>query len=490
MKTPTATDFIIFGALGDLSLRKLIPSLYDLEKDNLLPENSRILCLARQSMNNDDYLAKTHQHLEIHVETDRFEQDTLNRLNARIEYIELDFLNAKHYSKLAKALEKKPQQQRIFYYATAAEFFGSISEQLNIHQCITQECRVVLEKPLGFDRESSTAINFQVAQYFNEAQIYRIDHYLGKETVQNLLALRFANPIFGSQWSESSISHVEITIAESVGIEGRWSYFDKAGQMRDMVQNHLLQLLSLVAMDPPDDLSADSIRDQKVKLLKQLKPITQEMQKDSVVCAQYASGNNEVDLLPGYNNEEGAQGDSQTETYVAIRAEICNWRWAGVPFYLRAGKRLAKKKTQITVHFKQQPHFIFDPEQRHLASNKLVLSLQPNEGVSLQVQTKSPGINNDIQIQPTVLDLNFNQEFKDIRTPHAYERLLLEIIKGNQYLFVRRDEIEHAWTWCDNIMQHWQSPDHILHKYPAGSWGPTEAEFIIRRDGRQWSLED
>ncbi len=489
MKKPSATDIIIFGALGDLSQRKLLPSLYDLEKDQLLPENSRIICLARQSIDSREYRKLTAKHLESHIEKDRFEQQTLARFLARISYIQLDFLKREGYPQLQRQLAEQPTQQRIFYYATAAEFFGTISKNLHHQQCLTAECRVVLEKPLGFDRESSSVINEEVAQYFNERQIYRIDHYLGKETVQNLLALRFANPIFGSQWNQNHISHIEITIAESIGIEGRWSYFDKAGQMRDMVQNHLLQLLALVAMDPPDDLSADTIRDQKVKILRQLKPISAAEQKKSVVCGQYDSGNNEVELLPGYNSEPDAQGISKTETFVAIRAEINNWRWAGVPFYLRAGKRMKRKQTQIVIHFKQQAYFIFDQEQRNLGGNKLILSLQPNEGVALQVQTKSPGINNDIQIQATELDLNFSQEFKDTRTPHAYERLLFEVIKGNQYLFVRRDEIEHAWAWCDNIMQHWSSSEHILHKYPAGSWGPTESEMIIRNDNRQWSGE-
>jgi len=486
MNTPTATDIIIFGALGDLSQRKLIPSLYDLEKDHLLPEGSRVICLAREPIDSATYCEEATKNLLLHVEEERFEQETLNRLLERIEYITLDFNTAEHYQELSAKLAEKNSTQRLYYYATAAVFFGSISEQLSAHHCITPQCRVVLEKPLGFDRDSSSAINNEVGLYFTEQQIYRIDHYLGKETVQNLLALRFANPIFGNQWNQNNISHVEITIAESVGIEGRWSYFDKAGQMRDMVQNHLLQLLALVAMDPPDDLSADSIRDQKVKVLKQLKTITLSEQKEHVVCGQYDSGNNDKELLPGYNKEEGAQGTSNTETFVAIRADIENWRWAGVPFYLRTGKRLKTKLTQIIVHFKEQPHFIFDPAQRGIANNKLILSLQPNEGVSLQVQTKSPGINNDIQIQPTVLDLNFNTEFKSTRTPHAYERLLFEVIKGNQYLFVRRDEIEHAWAWCDNIMQHWNTPEHVLHKYPAGSWGPTEAEFILRKDNRSW----
>ena len=486
MNKPTATDIIIFGALGDLSQRKLIPSLYDLEKDHLLPHGSRILCLARQDIDTVQYRQTARENLALHVENDRLDEETLARLLSRIEYLTLDFNTDQHFQALSTNLAKHSTQQRIFYFATAAEFFGTISTKLSENNCITDTCRVVLEKPLGFDRESSSAINDQVGQYFTEQQIYRIDHYLGKETVQNLLALRFANPIFGTQWNQNHISHVEITIAESVGIEGRWSYFDKAGQMRDMVQNHLLQLLALVAMDPPDDLSADCIRDQKVKVLRQLKPISASEQKHAVVCGQYASGNNDVQLLPSYNSEEGAEGTSNTETFVAIRAEIQNWRWAGVPFYLRTGKRMKQKLTQIIIHFKQQPHFIFDPLQHGIASNKLILSLQPNEGVSLQVQTKSPGINNDIQIQPTILDLNFNKEFKDTRTPHAYERLLFEVIKGNQYLFVRRDEIEHAWTWCDNIMQHWSHPEHVLHKYPAGSWGPTESEIIIRNDKRQW----
>jgi glucose-6-phosphate 1-dehydrogenase len=486
MNKPAAIDIIIFGALGDLSLRKLLPSLYDLEKDQLIPSNSRIICLARQDIDQQTYCETISQKLAEHVDSNRYDQQTLARFSDRITYIKLDFSDLSHYQNLQRLLEATPYQQRLFYYATAAQFFGKISQHLDQCGCITDQCRVVLEKPLGFDRDSSSAINEEVSGFFKEQQIYRIDHYLGKETVQNLLALRFANPIFGTQWNQNHISHIEITIAESVGIEGRWSYFDKAGQMRDMVQNHLLQLLALVAMDPPDDLSADNIRDQKVKVLKQLKPISLEEQKIAVVCGQYDSGNNDVELLPSYNNEQGAQGTSSTETFVAIRAEISNWRWAGVPFYLRTGKRMKQKQTQIVIHFKQQPHFIFDPEQRHLANNKLILNLQPNEGVVLQVQTKSPGINNDIQIETTELDLNFLKEHRGIRTPHAYERLLYEVIKGNQYLFVRRDEIEHAWAWCDSIMENWNSPEHILHKYPAGSWGPVESQIIIRNDKRQW----
>jgi len=320
MNTPTATDFIIFGALGDLSQRKLLPSLYDLEKDNLIPEGSRILCLARQASDTDSFCEKATASLQIHVDKDRFNQQTLQTLLERICYIQLDFSQAEQYAQLETQLGAIADQQRIFYYATAAEFFGTISKFLAQYNCIDSGSRVVLEKPLGFDRESSTLINEEVSQYFSEQQTYRIDHYLGKETVQNLLALRFANPIFGTQWNQNYISHIEITIAESVGIEGRWSYFDKAGQMRDMVQNHLLQLLTLVAMDPPDDLSADSIRDQKVKVLKQLKQITLAEQKEAVVCAQYDSGNNDTELLPGYNSEPGAQGDSDTETFVAIKA--------------------------------------------------------------------------------------------------------------------------------------------------------------------------
>lgn len=489
MNIPSATDIVIFGALGDLSQRKLLPSLYDLEKDQLLPDNTVIFCAARSEIDTQSYKQQVLDSLKTHVSSERLDDDTLNAVLARIKYIKLDFSTREDYQNLHVQLTKTDNQHHIFYYASAAQFFGVISKNLHEAQCINEHSRVVLEKPLGFDKQSSSKINQEVGLYFSEEQIYRIDHYLGKETVQNLLALRFANPIFGTQWNQNYISHVEITIAESVGIEGRWSYFDKAGQMRDMVQNHLLQLLTLVAMDPPDDLSADSIRDQKVKILKQLKPINAQDQKHSVVRAQYDNGNNDVELLPGYNKEEGAQGTSNTETYIAIRAEISNWRWAGVPFYLRTGKRMKQKLTQIVVHFKPQPHFIFAPEQREVAHNKLVLSIQPNEGVSLQVQTKSPGINNDIQIQPTELDLNFGEKFHDTRTPQAYERLLYEVIKGNQYLFVRRDEIEHAWDWCDNIMKPWQSNEHILHKYPAGSWGPIEAQMIIRKDNRQWSGE-
>ncbi|MGB1237666.1 MAG: glucose-6-phosphate dehydrogenase [Pseudomonadales bacterium] len=482
-----AIDFILFGALGDLSQRKLLPSLLALQADKLLPLGSRIICLARQDKDTNAFREETKCNLQRFATDHSLADAHIEALLAQITYLQLDFSCEEDYTKLYALLADEPEKQRIFYYATAAEFFGPISEMLHAKNCLLGPKRVILEKPLGYDLASSSDINTAVSLYFDESEIYRIDHYLGKETVQNLLALRFANPIFGTQWNQNYISHVEITLAESVGIEGRWSYFDGAGQMRDMVQNHLLQLLCLVAMDPPDDLSADNIRDQKVKVLKQLKPIPEEEQAETVIRAQYSDGSDGQRILPGYNQEEGALGKSTTETYVCIKAEIQNWRWAGVPFYLRTGKRLSEKLTQIVIHFKQQPHYIFDPRQKELASNKLILRMQPNEGVSLEVQTKPPGIESDIQIQTTELDMSLNNA--DKRIPDAYERLLLEVVRGNQYLFVRRDEIEHAWKWCDNIMQHWQSPNSKLHSYAAGSWGPTEAAMIIRRDKRNWYTE-
>ncbi|WP_250135298.1 glucose-6-phosphate dehydrogenase, partial [Pseudomonas aeruginosa] len=351
---------------------------------------------------------------------------------------------------------------------------------------LAERTRVVLEKPIGHDLESSREVNEAVARFFPESRIYRIDHYLGKETVQNLIALRFANSLFETQWNQNHISHVEITVAEKVGIEGRWGYFDQAGQLRDMVQNHLLQLLCLIAMDPPSDLSADSIRDEKVKVLRALEPIPAEQLASRVVRGQYTAGFSDGKAVPGYLEEEHANRDSDAETFVALRVDIRNWRWSGVPFYLRTGKRMPQKLSQIVIHFKEPPHYIFAPEQRSLISNRLIIRLQPDEGISLQVMTKDQGLGKGMQLRTGPLQLSFSETYHAARIPDAYERLLLEVTQGNQYLFVRKDEVEFAWKWCDQLIAGWERLSEAPKPYPAGSWGPVASVALVARDGRSW----
>ena len=327
-----------------------------------------------------------------------------------------------------------------------------------------------------------------MAEYFDESQIYRIDHYLGKETVLNLIALRFANSIFTTNWDHNCIDHVQITVAESVGIEGRWGYFDDAGQMRDMVQNHLLQILSLVAMEPPTTLNADSIRDEKLKVLRALRPINSSNINDVTVRGQYTSGFVKGKEVPGYLEEDDANTVSKTETFVAIKAEIDNWRWAGVPFYLRTGKRLPTKVSEVVIYFKRQPHNMFSDSFKNLPPNKLVIRLQPDEGVEITVMNKVPGLTSSgsMDLQKSKLNLSFSEAFSDERIPDAYEKLLLEVMLGNQALFVRRDEIEQAWKWVDSILAAWDSTNEPPEPYQAGTWGPVASIGLLAREDRSW----
>ena len=400
-------------------------------------------------------------------------------------YQQLDFKETSSFNKLFKTL-KGANDTRVYYFSTAPAIFGDICDGLYAANLITDKDRVVMEKPIGHCLESSKVINDQVSRFFKEEQIYRIDHYLGKETVLNLLVLRFANSLFTTNWDRNSIDHVQITVAESVGIEGRWGFYDDAGQMRDMIQNHLLQVLSLLAMEPPADLSADSIRLEKLKAIKALVPIDRMNIKDKTVRGQYADGYLNGSPVPGYLNEEGAKENSNTETFVAIKAEIDNWRWAGVPFYLRTGKRMPAKHSEIVVHFKEQPHNIFKESYSELPANKLTIRLQPDEGVELQMMNKIPGIASQMLIQENKLDLSFSDTYENQRVVDAYERLMLEVINGNQSLFVSRDEVEAAWTWADSIIEAWKETNEPPKPYPAGSWGPVSSIALIARDDRQW----
>ena len=473
----------LFGALGDLALRKLFPALYQLDRAGLLPTETRLLALARESGEAASHLAMIEEHLRRHVGERDLDEAVLQRFMARLDYLSMDFRRAEDFAALA---DKAGNADSIVaFFATPASVYGAICAGL-AEAGLAERTRVVLEKPIGHDLESSREVNDAVARFFPEDRTYRIDHYLGKDTVQNLIALRFANSLFETQWNQHHISHVEITVAEVVGIEGRWGYFDQAGQLRDMIQNHLLQLLCLIAMDPPSDLSADSIRDEKVKVLKALAPITPEHLSRLVVRGQYVAGSSAGKPVPGYLEEDNANLQSDTETYVAVRAEIRNWRWSGVPFYLRTGKRMPQKLSQIVIHFKESSHYIFAPEQRPLVSNRLIIRLQPDEGISLQVMTKDQGLDKGMQLRSGPLQLNFSETYKAARIPDAYERLLLEVTQGNQYLFVRKDEVEHAWLWCDQLIAGWKQLGDPPKPYAAGSWGPMAAMALITRDGRSW----
>ncbi len=473
----------LFGALGDLALRKLFPALYQLDRAGLLPTETRLLALARESGEAASHLAMIEEHLRRHVGERDLDEAVLQRFIARLGYLSMDFRRAEDFAALA---DKAGNADSIVaFFATPASVYGAICAGL-AEAGLAERTRVVLEKPIGHDLESSREVNDAVARFFPEDRTYRIDHYLGKDTVQNLIALRFANSLFETQWNQNHISHVEITVAETVGIEGRWGYFDQAGQLRDMIQNHLLQLLCLIAMDPPSDLSADSIRDEKVKVLKALAPIAPEHLGQQLVRGQYVAGSILGRHVPGYLEEENSNTQSDTETFVALRAEICNWRWAGVPFYLRTGKRMPQKLSQIVIHFKAPPHYIFAPEQRQLIGNKLIIRLQPQEGISLLVMTKDQGLDKGMQLRSGPLQLNFSETYKSPRIPDAYERLLLEVMKGNQNLFVRKDEIEYAWKWCDQLIDGWQRVGAPPKPYAAGSWGPAASIALISRDGRSW----
>ncbi|GEK47173.1 glucose-6-phosphate dehydrogenase [Halomonas pacifica] len=484
--TPSV-DLAMFGALGDLALRKLFPALYHLEREGLLGETTRILGLARQTLETAAFRDKVTAALKTHLKGETLDKACLARFLERLEFLSVDFAKPEGYTTIRDWRRQAPDARPLMIYlAVPASIYGAICHNLKAGDCLDDSARVVVEKPIGYDLDSSNAINDAIGAVFPESRVYRIDHYLGKETVQNLIALRFANPLFGTQWNQNHISHVEITVAEKVGIEGRWGYFDQAGQLRDMVQNHLLQLLCLIAMDPPSNLDADAIRDEKVKVLKALKPFTPEVLERDVVRGQYIAGSVDGQSVPGYLDEEGANTTSRTETFVAMKTEVANWRWAGVPFYLRTGKRMPEKLSQIVIHFRQQPHYIFDPDQRGLASNKLIIRLQPEEGIALQVLTKDSGLDKGMRLRPGPLDLDFNSAFPKSRIPDAYERLLLEVMKGQQYLFVRRDEVEYAWRWIDQLIGAWEARDDAPRRYPAGSWGPVASIAMITQDGRSW----
>ena len=477
-------DLVLFGTKGDLARRKLLPSLYQLEVAGLLAEKTQIVGVARHELDVDGYKTLVRESLNKFIKED-LDDASLERFISRLQYCQVDMTDPEQYKRIGEVIDLD-NRTMVNYFSTPPSIFGDICSGLHHAGLINDETRVVVEKPIGHCLESSKVINDKIAEFFKETQIYRIDHYLGKETVLNLLVLRFANAIFTNNWDHECIDHVQITVAEKVGVEGRWGYYDDAGQMRDMVQNHLLQILSLLAMEPPVDISANSIRDEKLKVLRALRPITSENYQEKTVRGQYTAGFVAGESVPGYLEEEGANTESTTETFAAIRVDIDNWRWAGVPFYLRTGKRMATKGTEIVVHFKELPHNIFKDTYKTLPDNKLIIRLQPDEGVEIHLLNKVPGLGEQMELQQTKLDLSFSDTFKTDRIADAYERLLLEAMLGNQSLFVRRDEVEAAWIWVDGILEAWGQSNELPRPYSAGSWGPVASIAMLARDDREW----
>jgi glucose-6-phosphate 1-dehydrogenase len=483
----TDFDLVLFGGSGDLSMRKLLPALYARHRAGDLPPTARILCVARHESTTKEFLENVVNTEALpHIPNEIFSQDTWNSFCRRITYVQLNASDATTYQPLADSMRPDPEIIRVFYLATPPSLFAKICHNLAKCKLATANSRVVLEKPLGRDLESAKQINLEVGRFFSESQIFRIDHYLGKEAVQNLLALRFGNVLFEPLWRREWISDVQITIAEEIGVGNRMGYYETSGALRDMLQNHLLQLLCIVAMESPVSITPDAVRDEKLKVLRSLKRFTPTTLAQNIVRGQYRSGHVKGVEVPGYRKEPGANPNSSTETFVALKAEINTWRWAGVPFYLRTGKRMADQLAEIVVRFKSIPHSIFAQPTGTFQPNCLVIRLQPDEGLQLNLMAKTPG--DGMRLKPVELELDFRETFKMPRM-EAYERLLLDVLRGQLTLFMRSDELEAAWEWVEPILSFWEQEENEPMPYTAGTWGPAASSALIGRDGLQWREE-
>jgi glucose-6-phosphate 1-dehydrogenase len=474
----TADRLLLFGATGDLAQRMLLPSLFALDADGLLAPDLRITGTARSSMTDGEYRNFARAALEKHLPADRRGRmaDFLNRL----AYQTLDATTREGYDGLARKVGT-PKHGLAIFLSTAPSLFGPTIKGLQSAGLTGENVRMCLEKPLGTDLATSRQINDAVAGAFPESRIFRIDHYLGKETVQNLLALRFANLMFEPLWNAAHIDHVQITVAETVGLEGRVGFYDDTGALRDMVQNHMLQLLALVAMEPPAHFDATAVRDEKVKVLRALRPVA----AGETVTGQYRAGAINGSAVPGYDEELGKQ--SGTETFVAIKAHVDNWRWKGVPFYLRTGKRMPRRVTEIVIQFRCVPHSIFAGKGATMQPNRLVIGIQPEENITLSLMAKVPGLDREgIRLRSVPLNIAMPDAFSGAVRRIAYERLLLDLVEGDQTLFVRRDEVEAQWEWIDAIRASWEAEGLAPKTYTAGSWGPSAAIALAERDGVTW----
>ena len=482
--TSPASNLLLFGATGDLARRMLLPSLYGLDEDNLLPPGLAIVCTARGALDDAGFRAVAAAALDRAIEVQRRPADKVAAFLDRLRYVALDASEAGGFDRLAAAVGPDRDGLAIFL-STAPSLFGATIAGLAGAGLAAGKARLALEKPLGTDLASSLEINDAVAAAFPEERTFRIDHYLGKETVQNLLALRFGNSMFEPLWNSGGIDHVQITIAETVGLEGRADYYEGSGALRDMVQNHMLQLLALVAMEPPSQFDGGAVRDEKVKVLRSLRAIDRSNVLAASVTGQYGAGAVGGAPVPGYADELGRP--SATETFVALKAHVDNWRWKGVPFYLRTGKRMPNRQSEIFIQLKGVPHSIFAGRGATVLPNKLVIRLQPEENIRLLLMAKQPGLDREgIRLREVPLDLGISNVFADTRRRIAYERLLIDLIEGDPTLFVRRDEVEAQWDWVDKIRDGWALAGMTPKPYAAGTWGPSAAIALTERDGVSW----
>jgi len=484
---PMSFDLVLFGGTGDLSWRKLMPALFQSFKHGTLPEGARIIGVGRDALSDEQYRELIRDRFAQVELAKRPTPEEFARFARLLEFVGMDLSQPAHYAYLRDKLTQRRADTVVMYLATAPTLFTTICEQLAAAGLNTQHTRVVLEKPLGHDLASNRVINHTVGQVFTEHQIYRIDHYLGKPSVQNLFALRFGNALFEPLWRREHIANIQITIAEDLGVEKRGAFYETTGALRDMVQNHALQLLCAIAMEPPVNAHADAIRDEKLKVLRSLKPWTAQALAQDVIRGQYSAGAIGGNAVPGYLDEPGVAPTSTTETFVALRTEIQNWRWAGVPFYIRTGKRLAGRDARIVVNFRPTPHAIFNSQAG--AANRLVITLQPRDGLELHLLAHAQDQRQHAHhLAPVQLDLDFDKRFGQERVG-AYERLLLDVIEGRLNLFVRSDEQEEAWRWVEPILNQWQADTMGPRPYAAGTWGPSATSALIARDGFCWSEE-
>ena len=490
---PPVCDFTVFGGTGDLALRKLLPALYHRDLEGHLPEDTRIVGVSRSEIDDEGYRTEVRAALERFVEPELLEDAAVERLLGRLHHLCLDSGTAEGWHLLHGLLKDRPREDeavRVFYLAVAPRLFGPTCERLAEIGVVNERARVVMEKPIGHDLESARAVNDAVGSVFAEHQVFRIDHYLGKESVQNLLVTRFANTFLEPLWNSQWVDHVQITVSETVGVGSRGGYYDHAGALRDMVQNHLLQLLCLVAMEPPTYVGRENVRDEKLKVLQALKPLTPADVDRDTVRGQYVAGLVEGERAASYVDDLGdfVEERSETETFVALKAEVQNWRWAGVPFYLRTGKRMDRRVSEIVVVFKEPPHAMFPGAEGGATANRLHICVQPDEGMRLHLTAKEPGPGG-IRLRPVSLDLSYATTF-DQRSPEAYERLLMDVVRGNPTLFMRRDEVEAAWSWVAPILDRWAESPDAPRRYPAGTPGPFAAAALLERDGRSWQETD
>jgi len=497
-RTSDACTVVIFGASGDLTRRKLVPALYNLAVSRSLPGGFAVVGVARRAKTAEQFRGEMKEGVSSFSRRKPIDPAIWSDFERGVSYVAGTFESAKTYTDLRAHLDQLDAERgtggknRLFYLAVPPAEFGVIMKNLKEAGLVAPPStgagapwtRVIIEKPFGDDLESARELNDTVAETFHESQVFRIDHYLGKETVQNLLVFRFANSLFEPVWNREHVDHVQITVAEEIGVEGRGKFYEKTGVTKDIVENHLMQLLCLTAMEPPISLAADAVRDEKVKVLRSLRPMEKSLVQENVVRGQYTRGYVKGEEVPSYRDEPDVAKDSRIDTYVAMRVFVDNWRWGGVPFYVRAGKRLARRVTEIAIQFKKVPHTLFRAPDGGISPNVLTMRIQPDEGIALRFTTKEPG--GHTVLRDVAMDFRYGAAFGS-NTPEAYERLLLDAMRGEATLFTRRDEVEEQWAYIDNVFDAWREQANAPPPgYAAGSWGPEQADDLLARDGRRW----